>query len=310
MSLKLISAPTIEPITLTQIKEFLRLDSGTLADNLTPVQSIPPGSHAIAVSYSLTGTAVEVLEYNSIVLLDAGTNGTGGTVDVKLQHRDDVADVWEDVTSGAFAQVTTANDNTIYEKQYTGGKRWLRVVSTVAGAACEFGVSIIKEAPTSDEDDLLTALIITAREYCEGLQNRAYITQIWQLWLDDWPCGDYIRVPLPPLQDINSIKYYDTTNTEAIMDEDDYFIDDKSEPGRVVLAYGSTWPTTTLRPANAVCVEFVAGYGDSAADIPAKVIQAIKLKAKTDYEYLTPDEVKLYQKTIERLLWLDRIVPV
>lgn len=310
MSLKLISAPTIEPITLTQIKEFLRLDSGTLADNLTPVQSIPPGSHAIAVSYSLTGTAVEVLEYNSIVLLDAGTNGTGGTVDVKLQHRDDVADVWEDVTSGAFAQVTTANDNTIYEKQYTGGKRWLRVVSTVAGAACEFGVSIIKEAPTSDEDDLLTALIITAREYCEGLQNRAYITQIWQLWLDDWPCGDYIRVPLPPLQDINSIKYYDTTNTEATMDEDDYFIDDKSEPGRVVLAYGSTWPTTTLRPANAVCVEFVAGYGDSAADIPAKVIQAIKLKAKTDYEYLTPDEVKLYQKTIERLLWLDRIVPV
>ena len=32
----------------------------------------------------------------------------------------------------------------------------------------------------TSEDDDLRSIIIAAREYCEGFQNRAYITQVWQ----------------------------------------------------------------------------------------------------------------------------------
>lgn len=302
------TGPAVEPVSLLSIKEYLHANSGSLADNLTPTQSIPPGSHSIAAAYSLEGAAAEVLGYNSLVVLDAGTNGTGGTVDVKLQHRDDAADAWEDVTSGAFAQVTTANDNAAYEKQYTGDKRWLRPVATVVGAACSFGVSIILEAPTSSEDDLLTALITMAREYCEGFLGRQLITATWQMWLDYWPDKDYIQILLPPLQSVTSIKYYDTADTEATMTASDYFVDTKSQPGRVSLAYGCSWPSTTLRPANGICIEFVAGYGDTAADVPAMAVNAIKLKVKLEHEYLTPAEAEQYQKAIERLLWMDRIV--
>lgn len=113
---------------------------------------------------------------------------------------------------------------------------------------------------TADDDSLITALIAAAREYCEGFQNRAYVTQTWQLWLDAWPKGSEIRIPRPPLQAVNGVKYYGADNTEYVLPPADYFVDTRSEPGRIVLACGKSWPSVTLRPANAVCVEFVAGH--------------------------------------------------
>ncbi|MGB9845891.1 MAG: head-tail connector protein [Desulfotomaculales bacterium] len=112
----------------------------------------------------------------------------------------------------------------------------------------------------TDDDNLITALITAAREYCEGFQNRAYITQTWQLWLDAWPEGSEIRIPRPPLQSVSDIKYYGTDDTEYIFDAANYFVDAKSEPGRVVLKYGKSWPTIMLRPTNGICVTFIAGY--------------------------------------------------
>jgi len=38
---------------------------------------------------------------------------------------------------------------------------------------------------SADEDAVLTGLLAAAREWCEGFQNRAYITQTLQLWLDE-----------------------------------------------------------------------------------------------------------------------------
>lgn len=119
----------------------------------------------------------------------------------------------------------------------------------------------------TDDDVLIAALITAAREYCEGFQNRVYLEQTWDLWLDDWPDEDYIRIPYPPLQSVASVKYYGTDDTEYTMDAGDYFVDAKSEPGRVALGYSKTWPTTTLRPVNAVVVRFTAGYATYAGVI-------------------------------------------
>lgn len=165
----------------------------------------------------------------------------------------------------------------------------------------------------TDDDVLIAALITAAREYCEGFQNRAYITQTWQLWLDAWPAGGEIRIPRPPLQSVSSVRYYGADNTEYILEPTDYLVDTKSEPGRITLAYGKNWPSVTLRPANAVCVEFTAGYG-SVATVPQRVKQVILLLVGHWYDSREIASVgKLVSEvpfTVNALLWQERVVPV
>jgi len=311
MALVLKTAPTVEPLSLVEVKAHLRIDSTNFAEDITTEQSIVPGSHAIAAAYSLEGVPIEVLGYSVLVNLDAGACGVGGKVDVKLQDSND-GTIWTDVSDGAFTQVTEANDNAIYEKAYTGTNHYLRVVATIAGAACEFSVSVIKDASTSVEDDLLNSLIEAARQYAEDYQRRAYITQTWELWLDSFPSEDYIEIPLPPLQTVNSVKYYNTSDTEATFADTYYLQDIKSEPGRVALNYSETWPSTTLRPSNGVCIEFVVGYGDVASDVPKKVKQAMLLLISHWYENreavistgAMPKEIPF---AVDALLWTRRI---
>jgi uncharacterized phiE125 gp8 family phage protein len=252
---KIITQPTTEPVTLAEVKMALKSDSTDFADNLTSTQSVAPGSHNIAAS--LLGTGVDILGYSALVLLESGTNGEGGKVDVKIQESDDNI-TYTDWTGGAFTQVTTTNDNATYEKPYTGTKQYIRVACTVAVAACEFGVSILTSANTFAEDTWLQSCIVAAREYGESITRRAFATQTLELLLDYFPTE--IELPMPPLQSVTSIKYKDSTATETTLAETEYIADTDSNIGKIVLAYGKTWPIFTAYPLNPIRVRFVAGY--------------------------------------------------
>lgn len=165
----------------------------------------------------------------------------------------------------------------------------------------------------TDEDTFITSLIVAAREYCEKYSNRACITQTWYLWLDSFPCSDSISLPLPPLQSVASIKYYDTDNAESTISNGDYFVDPVSEPGRISLAYGKRWPGIVLRPVNGVCIEFVCGYGLAVA-VPQGIKQAILLLVGHWYGNREAAGAGSVSKEIEfavsSLLGVDRVVPV
>ncbi len=160
---------------------------------------------------------------------------------------------------------------------------------------------------TSDEDDYIHSLIIAARDYCERYQNRAYISQTWELWLDAWPAC--FILPRAPLISITSIDYYDTSNVKATLLETDYYVDTMSEPGRVMPAYGKSWTTTPLRAANGICVTFVAGYG-CAGDVPAGVKHAMLLLIGHWYENReasTDKPLSSITFAVDNLLWQERV---
>lgn len=285
MRITIATAPTVEPVSTTELKEHLRLDSTTIANDLTSTQSIAPGSHAIAAAYALEGAGVDVLGKNAVVYLVSGTNGTGATVDCKIQESDDNS-TYTDWTGGAFTQVTTANDNATQEKEYTGTKQYIRVVCTVATDACSFGVDIVTDEPTTSEDDLLTALISTTRRQAESILGRALITQTWNYYLDCFPDGD-LEIPFPPLQSVTSITYTESDDTSAYgntFSSTYYSVDTDSEPGRVVLNYGQSWASGTLATKNPIKVIFVGGYGATGSTIPEPITTWIKMAAAHLYE--------------------------
>jgi len=142
-----------------------------------------------------------------------------------------------------------------------------------------------------DEDVLLTGLIKAARQHVDGRDgwlNRALITQTWDLFLDAFPCSSDIPivVPLPPLQSITSVTYLDDAGASQTWAATDYTVDAKSEPGRILPAYGLSYPSTR-RVMNAVTVRFVAGYGLAVA-VPATLKLALGALVAHFYEHREP----------------------
>lgn len=137
---------------------------------------------------------------------------------------------------------------------------------------------------TDAEDDLVEGLVRSARAHVEQLAGRALLTQTWDLYLDCFP--EQIDVPRPPLQSVTYIKYVDAGGTLQTLASSAYTVDTQAEPGRIVPAYGSSWPGTREQP-NAVQVRFVAGYGSEPIDIDAKapeLRQAIAVLVATMHE--------------------------
>ena len=307
-------APVIEPITIGELKLHLRVSSETLDNNLTLTQSLTYASHTIDPGYVYLGTGIDVLGSESEVLLHAGTNGATGTNDTKIQESDDNV-TFTDWTGGAFTQVTTANDNADYKIQYTGVKQYIRTASKVLLAACEFGTSILVNAATTAEDDLLTDIIQASREHVEDITSRQLLTATWDYYLDEWPSDNFIKIPFGNLQTAGLIvSWKDTDGAETVLTlTTDYLIETNGEGiGRVVLPHAGTWPSGTLYPSNPIKIRFLAGY-TTAALVPSKIRSAILLIASDLYENREGQIVamggSMYQdnKTIQRLLASSRL---
>ena len=284
MNYKVITPVTTEPVTLAEAKLHLRVTSDSFAGDVKTTQSITPGSHAIAADYSLAGAAVNVRGFAAIVTLNAGACGAGGSVTAKIQESDDNAN-WQDVAGGAFSTVTEATDNAVQELSYAGVKQYIRVVATVAGAACAFSADVVTKTGDATEDALIKGLITAAREYCEGVTRRALASQTIEAYLNCFPRENRIELPRPPLQSVTSVKYKNSAGSEKTLAENtDYLVDAESNVGGLVLPYGKSWPSFTAYPVNPIKIRFIAGYF-SENPIPKSIKQAMLLLIGHWYEH-------------------------
>jgi uncharacterized phiE125 gp8 family phage protein len=136
------------------------------------------------------------------------------------------------------------------------------------------------------DDELISTLLIAARELCETVTHRAFITQTWDYKLDAFPTCDELWLPKPPVSSVTSISCVDGTGTTQTWGASYYRLDAPTGPharrARITPAYGVVYPSTQ-DVTGAVTVRFVCGYGGAAA-VPSSIKAAMKLLIGHWYE--------------------------
>ena len=135
---------------------------------------------------------------------------------------------------------------------------------------------------TAADDALIAILITTARQSAEQWLNRALLAQTWRAQWDGAPEGDVLELPKAPLQSVVHVKTYDDADAATVFAASNYFVDTARQPGRVVLRLSAAWPVTS-RTAGGFEVQFVAGYGALASDVPAAIRQGILVHVASLY---------------------------
>ncbi len=152
------------------------------------------------------------------------------------------------------------------------------------------------------EQTYVESLIAMAREEAEQFMRRALIDQSYTLTLDHWPGGSrdwwddlhtpartasdlYLELPYPPLDSVTSINTYDTADAVTpVVVATVFYVDTNTEPGRLVLRSGESWPIDTRRGGR-IEIIYKVGYGASGADVPEAIKHGIKLHVAWMYEH-------------------------
>ncbi|PZO17635.1 MAG: hypothetical protein DCF26_09410 [Burkholderiales bacterium] len=136
-----------------------------------------------------------------------------------------------------------------------------------------------EDASVSDADVL--DLITVARETCEDRTERTMLSTPWRLTMDSFP--DAFELVQPPIIAVQSVQFVDEAGVLQTLDPADYTLDNVSEPGYLVPAYGKEWPATRNQP-NAVVVNYTAGYGTLPSSVPSPLRRWMKLAIADLYQ--------------------------
>lgn len=151
----------------------------------------------------------------------------------------------------------------------------------------------------NDDDNLILALIRTARELTESLINRAIFSRQYLLTLDQFPyptsintmtpssrdnylgTGLYfewngIKLPVPRVISVDSITYLDDSGQTQTLDSSSYATDLVSEPARIVPAHRGTWPYPNSYVPGSIKVTFTSGTWTEDT-LPGSIQQAMLL---------------------------------
>lgn len=133
-------------------------------------------------------------------------------------------------------------------------------------------VHLREEFDAGANDAYITSLISVARTACEDRTERTLITTPWVLTLDAFPAGGVIALAQGPVQAVQSVQYLDALGNLQLLDASAYALNTTTNPARLQPAPATTWPATQPSATAAVRVAYTAGYGSTAASVPAPLV--------------------------------------
>lgn len=139
------------------------------------------------------------------------------------------------------------------------------------------------------EDVLIGSLILTSRLHIEAALGIALISQAWRLLLDRWPRGSIVRVPLAPLIAVAEIRVRAADGIATAVPAPEYAVDAASAAPRIIRV-ASQRPDPGIA-AHGIEIDFTAGFGTTAAAVPAPIRQALLLLVAHWYEHRDPIEI-------------------
>lgn len=144
------------------------------------------------------------------------------------------------------------------------------------------------------EDSTIATMVKTATIKLEDYLSIKFGSQVWDIWLDQWPCSsnkndwwdgvkegaisemysrtNLVKIPFGRIISLDQFSTYNSSNVELVHTPSDYIVDTVSYQGRISLNVGQSWPTTFLRPINAIRFRCTVGF----SSVPDDILQAVK----------------------------------
>ena len=152
--------------------------------------------------------------------------------------------------------------------------------------------------PETPDDALiqrLAEIAVSELDGVDGWLGRALIDQSWYLTLPEFPsCDGPIWLPLtspaysgasPAPAPVDSLEYVAADGTvTALVEGVDFEVVTSHDPQYIRPVYGLHWPAARCQ-ADAVRVQYSAGYGAAGADMPAVIRGYLLLRVGQLYEY-------------------------
>lgn len=140
------------------------------------------------------------------------------------------------------------------------------------------------------EDAVIQSLIVTSRLHIEAALGLALITQSWSYFLDRWPKSGRLVLPLRPVAAISHVRVWDESGGSEALDPAAFLLDGHGMPARLV-ALPSVSDLHSKRALNGIEIGFTAGFGATAADVPATIRHALLLLIAHWFENREPVQI-------------------
>ena len=151
------------------------------------------------------------------------------------------------------------------------------MISYLLAGAAEEPVSLVEakaflKIDDTAEDGLIRTLIAAARLHVEGVTGRALLAQSWRLVLDNWPVTRMIKLPVTPLMSVTAISAIDPSGASHEVGLEQF----QSDRERLLLPRRIAG-MPSLQAYQGIEIDYVAGYGSAADEVPADLRQAVLL---------------------------------